>query len=921
MESKRENLKFLTKTYNRHQNINKHYPNAQTSLFPKEAYARKERPVDIDKKTALHLKPKIQGKDPINETTDYTSKVKEYRAKQKNSKLKLGGSIPDKAAMDSLMRRNSSIDNIKSRPMSPGNMNASTDNKKSKKSSDHYNWLSSLKQNCQRKLENDNVIATQPSKLFNFMKPAPHKSKNEISCKLKTKREDKNSNAITNNNDRSKPNANGYQIDFCEVENDSIESIEQYDQTKLNDTKKEAGWMKDQSTLDMRKQIFGVIKEETREKNEANLSKKPSKHAIKLKKPDEANSYKTKNQNNVVKTDTQTTLGGYRARFTPQQPPNTTKAVPFKKLAFTNKPANTRNKPRVSGTRNNTANNFIKQRLENVGASIKQFKLETDNKYLNFKVNSDNNFQELLNLKKYLDSNVKLNEKRLMAQEEQRSIIIRTNENACEIKNLEAIMESLNQKMDLNNEVVRLNNKKAEIDAEIEKLKMELHDLLELGDEMVTRKAAIEREIDESQLDIDRKTDILDDIIKANCRNYDNLIKALDTEEIKDMFSSSDFNKDGYTKNIESANCKQFKACIDEQMKELLQYEYEDPSEFAEQTIAHLEEISEQYQFRIKELNSDLMNSLNLAPRIFEMINEYLQSTNQALANYCHIFREKFTQEITFDKLTTELEELDNLITNNKKAIDELTQKEDNLSRESSLLAAQKMDLKWHNQNLGESKNFDELFNVTRINSYDQNLIHNGELVECNLQDLQNRVEKDRKKLEYIKAKSEVLEKLFEDNKSLIHQLSNDCYTNLDEENNVIESLLKVADDFKYRELKHKHERNFRFCVLLKTLMNENEANKVFFTAIHELRFKLKAIVDQEYGKIDKACKSRVSDKECSISKVTFSYKNSTKNKKYETLGSLSDTLNSGINELKSGKYHDILHRFNSGHTNFKSRK
>lgn len=920
MDFKRENFKTFVKARNRPLNTVRPIPNSQTFLLTKETNARKEKPAELVAKPVVQARVVVPNKDLTGDPIDFSTKLKEHRALLHYNKNKLRESIPDKVAMDKMVRLNPSVENLKRGPGGYGSNPGSLDNKKAKSSVEHDNWLAGLKQSCQKKLEQEDLLGLNPSKpLYVTRQPLYSKATEVVKVKnIKDVRSQYGSN--TENKKARKMEPKGYQIDFCNSSEDSMDLSNNNDRAKLLDTPFEGVLAsRDQTTVEMRRRLFEVIREDSKERCGSSISKTSNK--IVVVKPDfETDIYKPKDSGSILKTDTQSTLGGYRTKLgSTAYESNITTTGPTNRHPLADKVYHYKERQRTHGLGSYPVKKFANPKLEKIGASIKKFKLEADNKYLNFKVTADNNFQELLHIKKYLDVCVKAGEKRLMGREEQLAIQVRMQEHTEGIGQLETVMEGLSRKVDINNEMVKLNNGKTEIDAEVGKIGQELHGFVELAEEMGERKCSLEGEIDDLQQDIDKKAEKLSSLIASSLESHHAFIARLGLAEDEEQAGSSDLNR--LVNAVHRYDCQAFKYRAEAQLDQLLQREYENSEEFALKTGETLMLLHNQLMSKLKMLKSELVGLDSLSPDCQEMGEHHMQEAFHSLYEYYTTFKDKFNLELSFDKLTLELEELEAAITKNQAKVTRLSLKEAELSKQSGDIAAQKIDLKWKHQKLGVTKNFDEMFSLTRVNNYDQNLILNGELVECNLHELRDRVEKDRRKLDYVSAKVEVLTKMLDDNKMLVRQLAADCCLSLDDENRSIESLLKAVDNPKSKELKEKHEANFGFIINLRVLMAESGPDREFIRAVCDLRAKLKTVVDREYNRIDRNKQTKISDKEFGSSKVTFSYKNPQGFKKNDTLSSLNDTLTSGIKSKQHDIYKDVVDKQEYGSVKVKGRK
>lgn len=523
---------------------------------------------------------------------------------------------------------------------------------------------------------------------------------------------------------------------------------------------------------------------------------------------------------------------------------------------------------------------------------------KSDTEHLNFKMISDNNFQQMLHCQENLGSYIKTREKRGMLKEDRLGLRKRIKENKKELVSLESLADILNKKIQLNSEMVSIGQERSEIEVKLSQLEQEMHNLVDITDTLYEDKEKTENSIKVIQAKIDQLEQSIEDIcIEGVSRREEFMIEfnktMLDESDAERIEKLSDI-----VNSIFSVDCESFKKTVDEKFQEYLQFNYSDEKEFFNVITRKIDEIYEEFEEELNSLLINVTNKLDTTEELQEKLKGVVIETNGLLKRYYNDFQSKFANEIDFDTKTGVLDDIFNEIQINEGKMEEYHKETDKLSKQKDGLTASKMDIKWKYQNLTSSKTFEETYSTAKYDNYDEDLIINCELVECDIVAFQAKISKDKGNCIKLENKEKELYKFCKKELKTAEELIDNFLNDLYFENSILESLLICVETIRYDEYKAKLSQNFKLISLIRSVLDARDMIKRNQGFV-ELKKFIKTIIDKEYRRVEEFTQSRNSKlKKGTMSKISFkSYKNSILSKKDDTFGSFNELVASAMKE------------------------
>lgn len=887
------------------------------SIYNKNADLFRDRTDESNNKQNCTFTASNQPKRLGIELINYSTKLNEYRGLRKNKRQLIANSIPDRLTMEKVLKQHGSNEK-QSDVKLKAKLQGSIDNKILKNHSDVSSHKIQASNRSVLKFESEifytpkTPMSGNNSKLTGLPKPV------DVSCVNKHAAVQNLYNSILGEG-KVQLDDNGYQIDFCYSSEDSAESGKKTKEDQA-DMPLELMMASKLREIEIRKQIFEQNKVENTIKIAVNAIEKSSKTPIQEKKIVETDLYKKKKPDSKSKLEAQRVSGTRKSRTSQgsfggvsfNKYPCAKFPIAEKQLSFSERlkgPSTKVNplKPRVGNKLSKPSDIMI---------SRKSFKTEIDSILMNLRVLAESNNQEALNLKQYLDLNLELNEKRAMTSEDRLGNSSRMNESFKDIIHLESLLEGMSKKAEVNSEMVNLNNQKASLEADMLRLEIEIQESSETIEVIRDEMASINNEITDLQKNVDykdlRMVSTLENFIDTHRAVRNQLGLFFDISEETVVHSELTLFLD----NIQELSSKGLKWQIEAHLDELLQFEYENSSHFQEQIEIAVDSIYLKFVSKLFHCRKTLASINEVPADLYLNLEAHISFVHQNLLDLYSTIKNKLKAEVKLDQLMGYLESQEVNSNNNKQSIEDKRSRYEEFSKECGMIAAQKMDLRWQKQNLFTSRNFDDIFNATGVNNYDQALLMDGEAVECNIQNLQTTIGKDKRRLEYMNAKTNLLAKLVTDNRHLVKQLADDCCINFEKEVDLIDTIIHRLDNVKFKDLRLRRELITSLVSNLRAIRSEKVEEKVFIKAVLGMRLKLSGIEVHEIGREGALRCFNISERDLNVTKASLNLKNTPKD---QTLSSLNNTLNPGMNEKHADIYRKVTGKVGFDHIKLKS--
>lgn len=477
------------------------------------------------------------------------------------------------------------------------------------------------------------------------------------------------------------------------------------------------------------------------------------------------------------------------------------------------------------------------KRMDAVNSSLAHYNSENDPVFINLKILADNNGQDLLNLKTYIDTFIGNFERRGMLLEDIASLQSRISLNNQGIDQVKHMLAKIRNNVDLNKQMVNLNNEKCLVINNLNSLQndqMEIHEYLETID----YKMQTFEEEKQKQSEVIHKLGLkLQEYVHTSTIYRQNFIQNI-VSKIKYLNQESQNVVMKIIQEVIGFDC----ASLREQVKNC--------------TVSHAESVFANFNDKLAKIAEQLEDKASpRATSDFKAeLKVFVKITRQYNGDFIDKYRSIVNAQRRIEEFKTQETELNNKRTEFVLSAEKIDKEIEAAQLSLNKINAEKIQLRFQQNNLCENQyNFNDTMNSTKFDNFDEELLHTEELFECQLESLLKTISADQRNVQTLSVRAEGFERIFIENFATIIGLAKDILFNTETENEKIHSLMENANKDRKQELQKKLDENQTLMQHLQQVITQN-------TFIEQISYSFISINKQRSTVSDYSTAQRQSD-------------------------------------------------------------